>query len=335
MPILETEITINALPQTVWSVLDDLEHYPEWNSLVPDLKGITTVGRVVTGTLIQPNTPDIPLSPTVTRIIAGRELRWVTEAPEPGIFRAEHIFILEPLPEGRTHLIHNESFDGAAVAEVWDGINVNGRKAYNDMNVALKAHAEAKARTVVRLHPAAQLSGQTSRASASTKTVLSCRCGQSPVRLELTQPVRHNHLCGCSKCWKAEGALFSQVAVVPGGSSTILSGEDKLTPVDPQQSIVRYACRDCGTHLIGRVPDKNHHFYGCEFVHPELGDTEAPRPEFAAFVSSIIETGASPSEMQAVRSGFAAIGLPAYDAFSPELMDIIAWHRVKMREAAT
>ena len=25
----------------------------------------------------------------------------------------------------------------------------------------------------------------------------------------------HNHVCGCTKCWKPSGALFSQVAVVP------------------------------------------------------------------------------------------------------------------------
>lgn len=40
MPILKTQITINAAPQTVWSSLDNLPAYPGWNRLVPDLTGI-------------------------------------------------------------------------------------------------------------------------------------------------------------------------------------------------------------------------------------------------------------------------------------------------------
>ena len=36
-----------------------------------------------------------------------------------------------------------------------------------------------------------------------------------PVVVELGSQSLHNHACGCTKCWKPEGAIFSVVAVVP------------------------------------------------------------------------------------------------------------------------
>ena len=48
-------------------------------------------------------------------------------------------------------------------------------------------------------------------------------------------------------------------------------------------------------------------------------------------MSSLIETGTSPSLMEAIRSRLAALRIPAYDAFSPEIMDLIGWHRRKIQ----
>ena len=86
--------------------------------------------------------------------------------------------------------------------------------------------------------------------------------------------------------------------------------------------------------MVGKVSDPDHHFYGLEFVHPELAtDAHQPKIEFAAFVSSLVETGTPATHMVSVRETLAKAGIPAYDAFSPELMDIIAWHKVKLAKA--
>jgi hypothetical protein len=47
----------------------------------------------------------------------------------------------------------------------------------------------------------------------------------------------HNHACGCTKCWKARGALFSIVAVVPRAKLTVTENADKLAIVDPSAVI--------------------------------------------------------------------------------------------------
>ncbi|MEF0941880.1 GFA family protein [Rhizobium sp. BR 362] len=152
--------------------------------------------------------------------------------------------------------------------------------------------------------------------------------------MTVSAPVNHNHLCGCPRCWKPAGALFAQIAAVPAGSVTERANGSKLECVDAAQKIQRYRCQTCGTHMVGRVSDRDHHFYGLEFIHPELADKgEQPAVEFAAFVSSLIEMGASPSSTAAIRRQVAAARIPIYDSFSPEIMDVIAWHKAKLEKA--
>jgi S-(hydroxymethyl)glutathione synthase len=335
MRILETETTIDAPPQTVWSVLDDLVSYSEWNPLVPELHGLTVVGRILTGRMLLPDSPEIPLSPRLTRIIAARELRWLTVIPGDQGFTAEHYFILTPMADGGTHLQHNEIFDGPGSKGLWGLFDTTGRAAYNQFNAALKARATSFNSRLFSIHPSIDHGRQQSAQSCAGATTLRCLCDRERVEVVVPDQLHHNHLCGCSKCWKPRGALFAQTAVVAANSLEIVRHREKLAIVDLSQKIQRHACVNCGVHLYGRVADDRHHFYGVDFIHPELAATPCvPFPEFAGFVSSVVETGTSPSLMSSIRSRLQALGIPAYDAFSPEIMDVIAWHRVKVERSA-
>ena len=159
---------------------------------------------------------------------------------------------------------------------------------------------------------------------------LSCRCTQKPVQVNIAAQCAYNHVCGCTKCWKPDGVLFSMVAVVPRVSLKVTANGDKLRVVDPAAAIQRHACKECGVHMYGRIENKAHPFYGFDFFHPELSADEgwAP-PEFAAFVSSIIESGADPKGMDAVRGRLRELDLEPYDCLSPALMDAIATHTAK------
>jgi S-(hydroxymethyl)glutathione synthase len=159
---------------------------------------------------------------------------------------------------------------------------------------------------------------------------LTCHCASRPVSVAISSQCAHNHVCGCTKCWKPAGALFSMVAVVPREHLRVTANADKLRVVDPGAVIKRYACTGCGVHLYGRIDNEKHPFHGLDFIHPELFGTKGwSPPTFAAFVSSIIESGADPAGMKAVRARLVKLKLPPYDCLSPPLMDAIAMHAAK------
>jgi S-(hydroxymethyl)glutathione synthase len=114
----------------------------------------------------------------------------------------------------------------------------------------------------------------------------------------------------------------------------VLENGDKLQIVDKSAAIQRYACKVCGTHMFGRIENKSHPFYGLDFVHPELfQEAGSAAPGFAAFVSSVIESGVKPEEMAGIRSRLKELGLEPYDCLSPTLMDVIANHMAKSKAA--
>ena len=159
---------------------------------------------------------------------------------------------------------------------------------------------------------------------------LACKCASNPVEVTVTSQCAYNHVCGCTKCWKPAGAMFSQVAVVPRDKLRVSKNADKLKVVDANAAIQRYACTDCGVHMYGRIENTKHPFYGFDFIHTELSKDQGwAAPEFAAFVSSIIESGTPPNQMGAVRSRLKELHLEPYDCLSPALMDAIATHAAK------
>ncbi len=181
----------------------------------------------------------------------------------------------------------------------------------------------------ISIHPAVD-GGIKPRAENFAGGTLLCHCADNRVAVAINGQCAHNHVCGCTKCWKPKEALFSQVAVVPRENLAVTSNREKLEIVDPKAAIQRYRCKQCGVHMYGRIENKAHPFYGFDFVHVELSNESgwAP-PEFAAFVSSVIEAGADPNNMGAVRATLRELGLEPYDCLSPALMDTIALHSAK------
>jgi S-(hydroxymethyl)glutathione synthase len=181
----------------------------------------------------------------------------------------------------------------------------------------------------ISIHPAVDQGMKPAAANFAGGT-LHCRCTEKKVSVSIESQCAHNHVCGCTKCWKPAGALFSQVAVVPRDKVRVTANEDKLAVVDAKAAIQRHACKNCGVHMYGRIENDKHPFFGLDFIHTELSAEPgwAP-PEFAAFVSSIIESGADPDNMGAVRARLNELKLEPYDCLSPALMDAIATHTAK------
>lgn len=185
----------------------------------------------------------------------------------------------------------------------------------------------------IKLHP--QVDKGVGKASAGFNGgTLKCLCPTNKVEVQVSAQTAHNHICGCTQCWKPKGALFSQVAVVSKDKLKVTANEAKLRIIDPTQSIQRYACKECGTHMYGRIEDTSHPFYGLDFIHTELSEQQGWDPvNFAAFVSSLIEAGTNPADMESIRGRIHELGLEPYDCLSPALMDAIATHVAKSKHA--
>jgi S-(hydroxymethyl)glutathione synthase len=181
----------------------------------------------------------------------------------------------------------------------------------------------------IRIHPSVD-HGVKAGSKDFAGGTLTCHCAQNPVKVAVKGQIAHNHACGCTKCWKPEGAIFSVIGVTSRDNVTVTANENKLHVVDPSATIQRHACKECGVHMYGRIENKAHPFHGLDFVHAELSkETGWAAPEFAAFVSSIIETGVHPSKMGAIRGRLRDLHLAPYDCLSPPLMDAIATHVAK------
>jgi S-(hydroxymethyl)glutathione synthase len=184
----------------------------------------------------------------------------------------------------------------------------------------------------VKIHPSVDSGVKPGKEDFAGGT-LECKCSD-PVVVEIASNVAHNHACGCTKCWKPEGAMFSVVGVVPVDKVSVKKNGDRLKVVDDSATIKRHACTACGVHMYGRIENNKHAFYGLDFIHVERSREEGwAAPFFAAFVSSVIESGAKPSDMPAIRTRLKELGLEPYDCLSPALMDAISTNTAKLSGA--
>jgi len=182
----------------------------------------------------------------------------------------------------------------------------------------------------VAIHPSVD-NGIKPAAAGFAGGTLVCHCTQDPVEVKIDSQVLHNHACGCTKCWKPKGATFSVVGVVPRDKVSVTKNGNKLKVVDEKATIQRHACSACGVHMYGRIENDKHAFHGLDFIHSELSPQSGWAPAgFAAFVSSIIESGVDPNSMGTVRGRLKEIfGGEYYDCLNPPLMDALATHAAK------
>jgi S-(hydroxymethyl)glutathione synthase len=183
----------------------------------------------------------------------------------------------------------------------------------------------------VKIHPSVDNGVKAGDASYAGGT-LKCKCSKDPVTVSIKSNVAFDHVCGCTKCWKPDGSTFALIAVVGRDKVSVTANNQKLKVIDSNAAIQRHACSGCGVHMYGRIENKGHPFYGFDFVHPELFETNGwEAPAFAAFVSSVIESGTKPEAMEGIRKRLKELKLEPYDCLSPPLMDLMATHTAKAK----
>ena len=121
----------------------------------------------------------------------------------------------------------------------------------------------------VSIHPAVD-NGVKPGSSNFAGGTLFCKCASNPVEVTISAQTAHNHVCGCTRCWKPAGSLFSQVAVVSRDKLNVSKNADRLKVVDGNATIQRHACTACGVHMYGRIENSKHPFHDSTSCTPSF-----------------------------------------------------------------
>jgi hypothetical protein len=141
MKHIQTEITIDATPDTVWGLLTDFATYPEWNPFITRIEGEPTLGARLEADLQPAGRKQSTFKPTVTVVEPGRHFEWL--GGTKGIFTGAHRFELESV-EGGTRFIQSERFAGALSGLIMRMIGTQTEAGFVAMNEALKVRAESR-----------------------------------------------------------------------------------------------------------------------------------------------------------------------------------------------
>lgn len=136
---IETEVAIDAPPETVWRVLMAVEAFPEWNDVVrfvrrPHAGETQPMSVKLFGMWLR-----VPIH--FEAVDEGCELRW--RGGPPGVFVGTHFFRIVERDDGGTTVRHGETFHGAAVPLLFPLLRSGLLCFYQRINEGLHGHAEA------------------------------------------------------------------------------------------------------------------------------------------------------------------------------------------------
>ncbi|MFG1905811.1 SRPBCC family protein [Kribbella sp. NPDC048928] len=139
--VLHTEIEIGASPEQVWKALTDRQSYPDWNPFIVSSTGELKVGETIVNVLRDTKGSETTFDPKLLAVVPNQELRWIGRVGPGAIFDGEHSFRLVALPNGRTRLIQEEKFTGAAVPFTRSMLTNTIKPQFEAMNQALATKA--------------------------------------------------------------------------------------------------------------------------------------------------------------------------------------------------
>ena len=117
--------------------------YPEWNPLIRFIHGAPEKGRRLQVRIQPSGSRGMTFHPSVLVADVGRELRWLGRLLLPGIFDGEHRFVIELFAAGKVLFQQSERFSGIVVPIFRGSLNRDTKRGFEEMNLALKARAEA------------------------------------------------------------------------------------------------------------------------------------------------------------------------------------------------
>ena len=139
---LVSSTEIDAPAEQVWEILTDFAAFKSWNPFIVEAEGRAEVGSQLTLRMQPVGGSAMTLRPTVVAVVDRQLLRWSGRFWMPGLFDADHAFVLEPLGATRTALVQREEFRGLLVSLFRRSLDRTTLPAFEAMNAALKDRAE-------------------------------------------------------------------------------------------------------------------------------------------------------------------------------------------------
>lgn len=135
---LQTQITIHAPVEQVWTVLTDFKSYATWNPFIKKVEG-----HIEKGQHIHVELGGMKFKPIVLNFDPETEFRWKGKLFMKGIFDGEHYFNFQEQKDGTTLFSHGEIFSGILVRLFKNKLLTETKSQFEQMNLALKERAEA------------------------------------------------------------------------------------------------------------------------------------------------------------------------------------------------
>ncbi|MEE9326763.1 MAG: SRPBCC domain-containing protein [Cocleimonas sp.] len=142
MKQITTEIEISAPPEKVWKILNDFDHWAQWNTTVTKASGGSTINSQLNITMSDENGKDSnAYSPVIIQTEAPKLLHWRAKMMAHFLFSNDKIIELEATSTG-TKMTHREKFSGLMVKAFWGKMKEGVPPILNSMNRDLKTAAE-------------------------------------------------------------------------------------------------------------------------------------------------------------------------------------------------
>ncbi|HEU4963988.1 MAG TPA: SRPBCC domain-containing protein [Bacilli bacterium] len=138
---LTTVTLIEGTPEQVWQELIDLEHYPDWNTVILEAKGELKPDAELKITIIRGDEPHVE-TVTVRNVTPNRELSWEEHSFLPYQLDGVHYFTIEQKDANTVQLTHWETFTGFTVFFQRDQLASDYQEKFAKFNEALKKRVE-------------------------------------------------------------------------------------------------------------------------------------------------------------------------------------------------
>ena len=130
--------TIEATPETIWSILTDAPNYPQWDPIVDRIEGHIAPGeKIVAFTKLSPGQA---FPARVTEFVPNKHMKWSGGMPL-GLFKGERTFTLVPQGNGTIEFTVREVFSGPLLPLIGRSIP-DMTSPFEQFVAGLKQHAE-------------------------------------------------------------------------------------------------------------------------------------------------------------------------------------------------